>query len=137
MQRLYIIKIISHRSWKLSEKALTSTYFCLVRSVVDYSFVINKIISSGNLQILQRVQNRAVKYIFRPSLSTNLVDLANQNVIPKIEDKLENLFLSFIMKGLVHGNPLLTQLIDEYKRGFEAREFSRSTCLCAIRSSLF
>jgi exonuclease III len=137
LQRLNIIKIISHKSWMLNKKALLNTYFCLVRSVLDYSFIINCVISSTNLQILQRVQNRAIRYIFRPQFGTNLTDLAAQNGILRVEERLESLFTSFIMKGLIHNNPLVSTLIKEYKRGFEARSCKVRTCLCAIRAMLF
>jgi hypothetical protein len=137
MQRLNIIKIISHRSWKLNEKALIDTYSCLVRSIVGYSFIFSKVMSPSHLQKLQRVQNRAVKYIFKPWLGTNLIELATEKNILKIESRLENLFPTFVMKGLIHSNPLLGLLIDEYKRSYEARECNSKTCLYAIRGILF
>jgi hypothetical protein len=136
VQRLNVIKIVSHRSWMLSEQALLNTYFCLIRSILDYSFIINQMISTSNLLILQRIQNRAVKYIFRPQLGTNLVDFASSKKILKIEARLENLFLSFIMKGLINNNPLLNTLVSEYRDGFEARPSDSKTCLFAIRAML-
>ena len=38
--RINIIKILSHRSWFIDKKTLTNLYLSLVRSVIDYSFVV-------------------------------------------------------------------------------------------------
>jgi hypothetical protein len=36
----------------------------------------------------------------------------------KIEARLENLFLSFVIKGLINNNVLFNTLISEHKDGF-------------------
>ena len=39
--RINIIKILSHKSWKLSSNTLKKIYFSLVRSIIDYHSIIN------------------------------------------------------------------------------------------------
>jgi hypothetical protein len=94
IQRMNIVKIISHKSWMLNKQALLNTFFCLIRSLLDYSFIINRLVSASNLQVLQRIQNRAITYIFKPQLGTNLIEFATLKGILKVEDRLETDFLT-------------------------------------------
>jgi hypothetical protein len=57
--------------------------------------------NSFNLQVLQCIQNRAVKNIFRPQFSKNLIELDASKSILKVKDRLKGWFISFIIKGLI------------------------------------
>ena len=62
-KRLDIIKILSHNSWKLSQKSLINIYYTLIRSVIDYSAIISPAICKTNLKQLQIIQNNALRTI--------------------------------------------------------------------------
>jgi len=64
-ERMNILKIISHRSWKLDTKTLVNTYKLLIRSVIDYSLYLYDILSETNKQYLQKIQNRCLRIVLR------------------------------------------------------------------------
>ena len=48
-----------------------------------------------------------------------------------------NLNQNYIIKNIFYSNPLIVQLINEYKRGFDGgRKVTRPTPLCASRTSI-
>ena len=96
LSRLNIIKILSHKFWRLSEKTLVSIFNSLVRSVLDYSFFITPTLAESNLEILQRIQNKALRSILKPSWeTTNEVVHIALNVAP-LRDRFLELFERYI-----------------------------------------
>jgi hypothetical protein len=133
LKRVNIIKIISHKSWKLKTSTLVTTYYTLVRSVIDYMFVCGSLISKANLEVLQRIQNSAIRSIFKPSYMTNLKNLALFNKISEIKTRLEELFEQYIFKCLINNNLIISSLMSSYWRGFESRPEQDYTVLRSIR----
>ena len=68
--RIDIIKILSHKSWKLSKKTLTSIYNALVGSIIDYSFFVFNVVSKTNFYKLQVIQNKCFKSIYHLPFDT-------------------------------------------------------------------
>ncbi len=64
-KKLNLIKIFSHKSWKLSHETLKGIYNALISSLFVYSFFSVARIAVTNLERLQRVQNRAIRSIYR------------------------------------------------------------------------
>jgi hypothetical protein len=65
LKRLNIIKFFSHRSWRIDVNTLINIYRALIGSVFDYSFFTVTSTSDTSLSLVQRVQNRAIRCIFR------------------------------------------------------------------------
>ena len=65
LKRLKIIKIFSHKSWRLSHRTLCNIFKALISSIFNYSFFTFSNISDESLNKLQRVQNRAIRCIFK------------------------------------------------------------------------
>ena len=65
LRRLNIIKIFSHKSWHLNKKTLITVYRALIGSIFDYSFFTISNCSETALESIQRVQNRAIRCIYR------------------------------------------------------------------------
>jgi hypothetical protein len=137
LKRLNILKIISHRSWRLNQKVLINTYLVLIRSVIDYNFVIANLLSNSNMLKLQRIQNSAIRTIFHVEPLTNLVDFASQKNLIDVRSRLSCLYHGYIFKCLLYQNPLICNLCSEYRRGFEARPVRCDTALCSMREVLF
>jgi hypothetical protein len=51
--RLNIIKILSHKSWNLTEKTLSTIYISLSRSIIDYAAIIFNLLSETNKKTLR------------------------------------------------------------------------------------
>ena len=65
LKRLNIIKLFSHKSWHINQKTLTSLYRAIIGSIFDYSFFTITDCSEKNLELLQTVQNRAIRCVYR------------------------------------------------------------------------
>ncbi|RNA44499.1 RNA-directed DNA polymerase from mobile element jockey-like [Brachionus plicatilis] len=65
LKRLNIIKIFAHSSWHLKKTTLTSIYNALIGSMFDYFFFTVACISKTNLKLVQTVQNRAIRCIYK------------------------------------------------------------------------
>ena len=122
IKRLNIIRIISHKSWRLNKKTLLATYFALVRSIVDYNAFFINVIANNKIDTLQSIQNQAIRSIFKPPPLTNLQRLASQHNVSSIYDRMQSLSDKRIFDSWLKNNPLINQLILEYRSGFEGRE---------------
>ncbi len=70
IQRLNIMKIISHKSWQLTNETLLQVYNVLIRSVMDYSAILMPVICETNKNKLQVIQNNALRIILnKPKLT--------------------------------------------------------------------
>ena len=47
-RRLNILKILANKAWKLKEETITAIYFSLVRSIIDYNYIIYPLLSKTN-----------------------------------------------------------------------------------------
>jgi hypothetical protein len=137
IKRLNILKIISHKSWKLSHHTLISIYYCLARSIVDYCFTFSSLIYKTNLTLLQRIQNQAIKCIFKPPLNTNLTTFGRAHNIDEISLRLNNLMYRYIVNCIINKNPLIEILLKEYSEGFKSRPDIDKTSLSSVKSIIF
>ena len=58
IQRLNVIKILSHASWRLNSKILSNIYKLLIGSIFDYYFFTTSSISKASLNKFQVIQNK-------------------------------------------------------------------------------
>ena len=114
ISRLNIVKILSHSSWSLDKKTLLQIYTSLVRSVLDYSFFIEKSISEANHKILKAVQNNAIRSIYRLDRDTHTEDLLRISGLSSIKVRFYELGRSYIQAFIENGNPLMQKLFSEY-----------------------
>ena len=133
MSRLNIIKILSHKKWKLSKNTLESLYRSLIGSVIEYSFFTISEISINTLNYLQAIQNQAIKLIHNLDTKTSSYTLNTSNNLKPINERLNQLFERYLI-GASHSNPLIIQLINEYKNSFNSiiKNESYSTLLTYI-----
>ena len=96
--------------------------YALVRSIIDYVFFSIGIVAVSNILILQRIQNRGLKLIFKPPPRTNLARLEEKNKIDNIKSRLLFLLSNFVNQSIKNQNPLVTRLWNEYERGFAGRD---------------
>jgi len=113
MKRLNIIKILSHRSWKLNEKTLTNIYKALIGSIIDYNFFFNSCLSETNMHTLQVIQNKALRAIYRRPFDCKEEILCNLSGMKSIKSRLEELKYNYLNKAIIN-NPFVTQLFDEF-----------------------
>ena len=119
MSRLNIIKILSHKRWKLSKETLTSLYRSLIGSIIEYSFFTISEISISTLNFLQAIQNQAIKLIYNLDYKTSSHTLNKISNIKPINERLNQLFERYI-NSTSNTNPLIKQLINEYNDSFNS-----------------
>jgi hypothetical protein len=54
--RLNIIKILSHKSWKLETNTLKAIYYSLIISIIDYNSIIYPLLSNSNKNKINAIQ---------------------------------------------------------------------------------
>lgn len=114
VNRLNIIKILSHKSWHLSKTTLVQIYNTLIRSIIEYSAILRPMISNTNLNQLQIIQNNAIRIIFKQKIDTKICDLHKMANIKPITDRLDELRGRYVRGALCVNNPMIATLKDEY-----------------------
>jgi hypothetical protein len=133
VQRLNIIKILSHRSWQLSKSTLVSIYRSLIGSVLDYSSFMVQRLSEGMIKSLQAIQNNAVRIIFREPFEAHTVDLCDlceKSGLDLVKDRMVELNARYFTKALAGGNDLIVDLFRSFKDSFSSRTGTPPTLLC-------
>jgi len=114
--RLNIIKILSHKSWYLSEKTLINLYCSLIRSVFDYSFFLANSLSNLNLNKLQVIQNCALRSIYKVWFRGGVSDILHVKAnIPRVIDRMYLLGNNFLKRCKFSSNALVYPLVNEFK----------------------
>ena len=119
MSRLNIIKILSHKRWKLSKETLKSLYCSLIGSVIEYSFFTISEISISTLNYLQAIQNQAIRLIYNLDSKTSTHTLNAISNLKPINERFNQLFEKYL-NSASQSNPLIKQLIDEYKNSYNS-----------------
>ena len=132
LQRLNIIKILSHRSWKLNYKTLVSVYNSLLGSVIDYSAFMYPVLSESARKSIQAIQNGAVRLIFHRSKTEHLSTetLCNLSNLITVETRMEALNARYFSKAISNRNPLVIEMIEDYWFNFGNEILSKKTLLC-------
>ena len=132
LQRLDIIKILSHRSWKLNHKTLVSIYNSLIGSVIDYSAFMYPVLSESARKSIQAIQNGAVRLIFHRSKTEHLSTetLCNLSNLITVETRMEALNARYFSKAISNRNPLVIEMIEDYWFNFGNEILSKKTLLC-------
>ena len=134
--RLSALKIVSHKSWCLTKDTLKQIYRSIIRSKVEYSFVMESCIQSGALQKLNVIQNTALRSIYskkREFGNEPLLTLANEQTLL---NRFKELKKRYIKKTMEFDNPIICPLIEEYKNFANGRNLAIRTPLCDIINQL-
>ena len=118
--RLSIIRILGHRSWGLKKETLVQIYKSLIRSVIEYVGLSYSAFSRDQRQELEVIQNSALRAIFKKKRefgNKNLLKLAKIESVKARMDKLNN---EYLLKSLKNKNPLIMDMVQNYKDSLKA-----------------
>ncbi len=104
--RINIIRILAHKSWKLKKSTLVNVYKTVLRSVIEYSSLINPVIKNKLHQRLQLIQNNALRIILNKSRETSIKSLHQMAKLDMVKDRLSKLCKSYIEKCIINDNPV-------------------------------
>jgi hypothetical protein len=115
MNRLNLLKILSHSSWHLSNNTKLALYKSLIRSVLDYSLFSWPLLSYTNKQKLQVIQNSALRIIFKKDRIFPLGKLYEMSGLETLQVRHNKIMNEYINKCVNTGNPLILEILDDYK----------------------
>ena len=125
-----------NKSQGLSVKTLNQVYNSLIRSLLEYSSIIYPCFSLTNLSLLERIQFKCLKIINRKSKFCSNNEIKDTPNYISIQDRFDELNLSYIRKNIMSKNEVLVDLINEYWSYSESRELSKRTLFCKYRNEL-
>ena len=133
LKRLNLIKLISHKSWHLSSQTLINVYMSLVGSIFTYSFFSVANVSQTNLNLLQLIQDRAIRCIFKTEWNFPSFLLSKLSDILPVKERFIQIGCRRLIKSL-HNNLNTNTLFQEYLNSISSiqRSKKRQTFLCAI-----
>ena len=133
-QRLNIIKILSHKSWRLHRTTLVALYSSLIGTVIDYSAFLAVGLSRDLKKTLQAVQNNAVRKIFHLSLRehTSTERLCELSGLGLVETRMDELNARYFEKALTTENELIVGLADDYAEAGRRTNLDIKTPLCCF-----
>lgn len=138
IQRLNIIKIYSHKSWQLTIKTQIQIYNVLIRSIIEYSAILAPVISKTNNNLLQIIQNNALRIILKKPLmtKTRIVDLHKEANLEMLDTRLKKLRKRYKEKALTNKNPVFNELVIEYLNFKGGRNLKKQTLCCEFYDDL-
>jgi exonuclease III len=119
IKRMNLIKTLASKHFKLKEKTLVAIYKSLIRSIIEYNFFFTNTISPTNTNSLQIIQNKVIKIIYKLKIYTNLEKFHEEIKLESVATRMSTLLDRYIQRSVTNSNPQITQLIEEFKRGFE------------------
>ena len=130
-QRLNIIKILSHKSWKLNKKTLVSLYKSLIGSLIDYSAFACVRYAKDLNKTIQAIQNMAVRSIYkiRREAHTPTEELCRISGLELVITRMSDLNSRFFKNAKKTKNPLIQKLVEEYREKFLNKPIPK-TLLC-------
>ena len=114
--RLNIIKVLSHKQWKIDQNTLLQIYKTMVRSLFDYSLFIFPLISNKNKRSLQNIQDCALRIIFKKKFdfdTSNLHSLAN---LETLDSRSKQFISNYFTSACANSNPLIEDLLVEFDK---------------------
>ena len=110
MSRMNIIKIISHRSWKLSKATLVNIYRALIGSLLDYSSFMHSCLSAENTRKLQVIQNTAIRTIHHLKKDTSVTQLSLMHGLGQVKSRQLFLTNNFLCNATKNNNKFIINL---------------------------
>ena len=114
--RLNIIKVLSHKQWKIDQNTLTQIYKTLVRSLFDYSLFIFPLLSNKNKRSLQNIQDCALRIIYKKRYDCEMLPLHNLAEIETLDARSKKLISNYFTSASANSNPIVEDLLEEFEK---------------------
>ena len=120
LKRLNILKIFSHKSWHLNQKTLITIYRALIGSIFDYSFFTIACVAETSLGLIQRVQNRAIRIIYKLDWQHPTKTLFDISGVLDLKARFLQLGARYLLNTIRFKNDFMGLLVTEYIRSLSA-----------------
>jgi hypothetical protein len=135
-KRLNIIKILANPAWKLNKSTLVNIYKTIMRSIIDYSAILIPHLTQAQINKLQATQNKALRLIYNREESVSLDQLHLMARLENIKIRFYNLTKNYLIKALNSNNPIISDLVKEFRRYSNGRILDHQTLLCPFKADL-
>ena len=131
VDRINILKIIRHKSWHLSTTTLTRIYCVLIRSIMEYSALLLPVIKKSAFNSLQLIQNKCMRLILKVTLLDGIPNdrLHKMTKLEPLDKRFDELASRYVSNAIKTENPLIKQLITEFKSFNGGRNLKIKTLL--------
>ena len=133
-QRLNIIKIFSHKSWNLSHETLKGIYNALIGSLFVYSFFTVARIAETNLDRLQKVQNRAIRSIYRLEWTSPTDLIHSMSNLLLVRERLIEIGKKYLPKAVGNNSNVCLLLVEYLDSISSIRRKEKDTPLCIFHN---
>ena len=113
--RLNIIRILTHKSWGLRKETLIQIYKSLIRSVIEYMGMNYYAFGRAQRNELEVIQNSALRAILKKKREDGNKNLLREANIESIRQRMNRLNCKYVEKSIKQGNPIVKDLIENYK----------------------
>ena len=111
---LNIIRILSHKSWNLTEKTLCNIYQSLSRSIIDYSSIIFDLLCETKKKTLRSIQYHALRYAMRKPLKFSHSELLITSRVCSIDKRCKDLNEKYLENAFKFNNELVIETCKNY-----------------------
>lgn len=115
MDRMNVLKVLAHKSWKLSKSTLLQIYKTLVRSLLEYSMFTYPQLNQINKKRMQAIQNNALRVIYHKKFDESVSPLHDELKLPSIEKRAKTLTMEYLNKAKSNENPMIRELVEDYE----------------------
>jgi hypothetical protein len=130
-KRLNIIKILSNKTWSLSEKTLIQLYNSLTRSIIEYSSIIYPCLSKTNWCLLESIQKKSLKIVLKlPRDTSNKIYEEKIINIENLKLRLDKLNEKYLQNCITNENEIIIDLLKNYLNFSNARCLKYKTLFC-------
>ena len=98
---------------KLEKEVLIYIYQSLIRSVMEYTAIVAPRLTETGLTQLQRIQNHAIRIIYRLPRDTPISDLHETAKLKMLEDRFRDLKMKYVNKAITSNNPLIVNAYED------------------------
>ena len=108
---LNVISNLSYKNWSLKTEEKLTVYKCLIRSKMEYAAPA-LFISKYYIQLMNGIQYKALKIIFKEKTGVSSTSLHNKAKISTISNRFNLLSKNYFKNSIVNLNPLNTSLYN-------------------------
>lgn len=106
-----IFKSLYFKDWALDTKSQLNIYKALVRSNMEYAAPV-LMMSDHNLDRLNKMQNKALRMIYKQPLDTTSKRLQELSSLQAMNQRIKNLAKNYLRKAINVKNPLIYELTE-------------------------
>ena len=132
--RLNIIKILSHKSWNLTDKTQCNIYLSISRSIIDYSSIIFELLCETKKKSIRSIQYHALRYAMRKPLKFSHSELLESSKVCSIDKRCKDLNEKYFENAFKYNNELVMETCKNYINWYpDSRMPKQKTILCHYR----